>query len=183
MNVPNSISLARLLMVPANVWLILIDEWVYAFIVFMLSAVSDAADGFLAKLLDSETRLGRYLDPLADKCLLVTIFVTLGIEGVLPVWLVILVVSRDLLLIGGIFLIFMLHKNYEPRPLIASKVNTFLQISLAGAVMAQLGYGVDEAATLIDILEILVAGTALVSGAIYLIDWTKRVNELEQCDD
>ena len=104
MSPPNVISLGRLLSVPLTVWVILQGYFVVAFGIFVAAGVSDAVDGFLAKRFGMETELGRYLDPLADKALLVAVFITLGQMGYLPVWLVILVVSRDVLIIGGVLL-------------------------------------------------------------------------------
>ena len=101
MNLPNLITLARLLAVPLVVFLILQGLMTAAFWMFFAAGISDAVDGYLAKRMDAVTELGTYLDPIADKTLLVAVYVTLGIAGHVPTWLVILVVSRDLLIIGG----------------------------------------------------------------------------------
>ena len=93
-----------MIMVPVIVWLILAEQMFAAFIVFALAGISDALDGLIAKQFDLVTPLGTYLDPLADKLLLVSIYITLGIQEVLPSWLVILVVSRDVLIVGAIIL-------------------------------------------------------------------------------
>ncbi|MGE0523903.1 MAG: CDP-alcohol phosphatidyltransferase family protein, partial [Variibacter sp.] len=99
-NLPNLITLARILLVPVVVWAITSGEMLVAFIVFVVAGISDAVDGFLAKHFNMTTEIGAYLDPLADKVLLVSIYVALGIAGNIPRWLVILVVSRDLMIIG-----------------------------------------------------------------------------------
>ncbi len=140
MTLPNMISLARLLSVPFNIWLIMIDHWRLALIVFCLAGLSDAVDGFLAKKFNMQSRLGRYLDPIADKVLLVSMFIVLGVQGDLPLWLVILVVSRDMLLGGGLLLLYLFDQPYEPKPLFSSKINTGTQIILVAAVIAFLGF-------------------------------------------
>ncbi len=105
MNPANLITLGRLLSVPVSVWLILAGQFAAAFWMFVLAGISDAVDGFIAKRFDMRTKIGALLDPVADKTLLVSIYVTLGVAGQLPTWLVILVVSRDLMIVGGFLLV------------------------------------------------------------------------------
>ena len=100
-NLPNAITIARILAVPLMIWLIVSGDYLAAFWVFVLAGISDGVDGFIAKRFGLQTELGAYLDPLADKLLLVSIFVSLGMLRVLPAWVVILVVSRDILIVGG----------------------------------------------------------------------------------
>ena len=101
LNLPNLISLARLLMVPLTIWLIFEDRYTAAFWVFIGAGLSDALDGYIAKRFDRRTRLGALLDPAADKTLLAGMYVTLGLAGQLPGWLVVLVILRDFLIILG----------------------------------------------------------------------------------
>ena len=110
-----------------------------AFIVFVIAGVSDAIDGFLAKRFDMATELGAYLDPLADKALLVSIYVTLAMLGKMPAWLTIVVVSRDIMIVGAIVLSWVLGKPVTIRPLRVSKLNTAAQIVLAALVLGSLG--------------------------------------------
>src|SRR5215831_9291258 len=105
LNLPNLISLARLLLVPAEIWLIIIGSYGLAFWILVGAGISDALDGFIAKRFDRRTRLGALLDPIADKVLLVSVYVTLGVAGQLWTWLVVLVVFRDVMIIGGFVLI------------------------------------------------------------------------------
>ena len=180
MNLPNLISLARLVVVPLIVWLMVEDEWRLAFGLFCLAGISDAADGFIAKRFDMQSLLGRFLDPMADKALLVAIFVALGIQGHLPVSLVILVVSRDVLIVAAVLLLYALGLPYEPRPVIASKINTAAQITLAAIVMADLAFDWRWLTLLEQGLIVITALTTVVSGAAYLIDWGRRMNQAEQ---
>jgi cardiolipin synthase len=176
MSLPNLISLARLLMVPLNIWLMVIGEWKPAFALFCTAGLSDAVDGFIARRFGAETRLGRYLDPVADKCLLVAVFVTLGLQDAVPVWLVILIVSRDLMIVGGVLLFYVLNHPFEERPLVSSKINTGVQIVLAALVMAGLAFEIPHIALYIEVLVIVAGVTAMVSGSAYLIDWIRRIN-------
>jgi cardiolipin synthase (CMP-forming) len=143
LNLPNLITLARLLCVPFAVWLILEDSYAAAFWVFVAAGLSDAADGYIAKNFHRRTRLGALLDPLADKALLTGVYLSLGATGMVPSWLVVLVVLRDSLILGGFVLV---HVTGAPRrfePLFISKVNTGVQIALVGFVLARLGLGLD----------------------------------------
>ncbi len=104
LSIPNLITLARILSVPLVVWAITSGEWMIAFILFVVAGISDAVDGYLAKRFDMASELGAYLDPLADKALIVSIYVSLGIAGAIPRWLVIFVVARDIMIIGAVIL-------------------------------------------------------------------------------
>ena len=170
MNLPNLLTIGRILLAPFIVWLIISGEMLGAFIAFLVAGVSDGVDGFLAKRWSQVTALGAHLDPLADKLLLVSIYVALGVGSHLPPWLVILVVSRDLLILGGLMVAWVMHRPMAIKPLIISKVNTFAQILLAGSVLAVLGMGL-YVPGLIQLGSILVAGLTLASGAVYLRDW------------
>src|SRR5260221_3329335 len=102
LSIPNLITLARILLVPVVVWAITAGEMQFAFLLFVAAGISDAVDGFLAKRFGMTSELGAYLDPLADKVLIVSIYVSLGVVGGIPLWLVILVVSRDIMIVGAI---------------------------------------------------------------------------------
>src|SRR4051794_9384275 len=105
-----------------------------AFLLFLLAGISDAVDGFLAKRFAMSSELGRYLDPLADKVLVVSIYVALGVAEAIPRWLVILVVSRDIMIIGAIMLSWLIGRPVAVKPLLVSKLNTVAQILFAGLV-------------------------------------------------
>jgi cardiolipin synthase len=179
LSLPNLITLARLLTVPLTVWLISQDRYTAAFWVFVAAGVSDAIDGFIAKRFNRRTELGALLDPIADKTLLVSVYVTLGIAGHLPAWLVILVVFRDLLIVGGFLLVHAMSHAIRSEPLIVSKLNTACQISLAAVTLAMLGVGA-RAETLMQILVYAVAATTLASGAGYLVRWARVLAGLEE---
>lgn len=178
MNIPNLISLARLLSVPFAVWLILGDFYLAAFWLFVAAALSDALDGFIAKRFNAQSVFGSYLDPLADKALLVSVYVTLGSAGHIPDWLVILVVSRDVMIVGGVLLMLMLTTSYKVKPSIMSKINTAVQLLFAGVVLAKLGLDVDDLDAAM-VLIYLVAATTLLSGAGYLVSWVRHTESME----
>lgn len=174
---PNLISTGRILLVPAVVWLMAERRFDLAFYGFAIAGVSDGIDGFIARHWNLRSRLGAFLDPLADKLLLVSTFVTLGLLGLLPDWLAILVVARDVLIIGGVLLGWVLGADAEPHPSVVSKANTFCQIVLAGGVLLTAGHGWNVP----DALGALVLMTAILttlSGGAYLLDWLRAMSKL-----
>jgi len=172
LNVPNSITLARLLAAPLVIWLIHGERYGIAFWVFVGAGVSDGIDGYIAKRFNMRTRLGALLDPIADKALLASVFVSLGFEGQLPDWLVILVVFRDVMIVGGYVLIQVSAAARQFDPLYISKINTLMQIALVSFVLARLGLGFgDGPAT--KILVGAVAVTTVLSGASYFVRWAR----------
>lgn len=178
MNIPNTLTLGRIVLVPVVMWLIVTHEMMAAFVLFLLAGASDAADGFLAKRYNWRTELGAYLDPIADKALLVSIYVTLGFYGHLPAWIVIAVVSRDILIIGAFLLSWVLSRPVPIHPLLISKVNTLAQIVLAGLVLADLGIGLgadDLIAVLIPVTGIL----TIVSAGAYFLGWLNHMASYE----
>jgi len=173
-NLPNLISMARLLSVPLTIWLILEGRFLFAFWMFIAAGVSDAVDGFLARRYNARSVLGGYLDPLADKALLVSVYVTLGQVGEIDSLLVILVVSRDVMIIGGSLLLLVLTDSFEIDPLALSKINTVVQIVFAALVLGKLGLAVDDRRA-VEMLAYVVAATTLASGAAYLVTWWRRL--------
>ena len=178
MNLPNAITLGRLLAVPLVVWLILARYNTLAFVLFAAAGASDAVDGLIAKRYGLVTDIGRYLDPLADKVLLVSVYLTLGHTDQIPSWLVILVVSRDLLIVGGALLANTLGMKLPIQPLVISKVNTGAQIVLAGVVMAESAIATSAPIeSFEEALWAVVATTTVLSGLSYLIRWANRLRE------
>ena len=175
MNLANLITVFRLLLVPAIIYLIGTEAFMAAFLVFLIAGISDGVDGLIAKRFDQATELGAYLDPLADKALLVSIFVSLGLLLELPFWLVILVVSRDCFIVAAVVLSWMLAKPVRMSPLFISKANTTGQIVLVAVVLGDLAFGL-ELYLLRDILIWAVALLTVASAANYLYDWGRHMN-------
>lgn len=165
--VPNLITWARLIAVPVIVWLMLADRMAAAFWLFVAAGVSDAVDGYLAKRFNAESVFGSYLDPFADKIMLIAVYLLLGRAEYLPVWLVILIIVRDAALLAGAFMLFFANRRIAMRPMFISKINTGLQILLAGYVLAWLGLEFTDPG-LTPVLVFAVAAATLLSGAAYL---------------
>ena len=165
-NLPNVITFARLCAVPFAIWLALHHRFGTTLAVFVAAGVSDAVDGFLARR-GGGTALGAALDPLADKALLVGMFVTLGVMGILPDWLAILVVFRDIVITGGVAVLWGLGHAVRIRPLWVSKLNTTLQIVLVALALLLAALRV-EADAWLDLMVWMVAATTLGSGAAYV---------------
>ena len=178
MSIPNLITLGRILLVPVVVWAIASGEMRVAFLLFLVAAISDAVDGFLAKRFGMTTELGAYLDPLADKVLIVSIYLTLGFNGIIPRWIVILVVSRDIMIVGAILLSWLIDKPVTVRPLAVSKLNTAVQIVYAGLVLATFGFALDID-RLLTLVMALVAVLTLLSVGFYVAEWVRHMNEAE----
>ena len=178
MSIPNLITLCRILLVPVVIWAITAGEMKVAFILFLAAGISDAVDGFLAKRFGMGTELGAYLDPLADKTMLVSIYVALGIIAAVPRWLVILVVSRDIMIVGAVILSWFVDRPIPLKPLLVSKLNTVAQIALAGVVLAALGFGF-SAGIALTVLMSLVAALTLLSVVFYVAEWMRHMNAAE----
>jgi cardiolipin synthase len=174
-NLPNLITLARLLMTPVAVSMIVSQRFVAAFLIFLLAGATDGVDGFIAKRFNLRSELGAYLDALADKALLSSIYVTLAIYGWLPPALVILVVSRDTMILAAILISWLLDKPVEIRPVAISKINTVAQIALAGFALGARAFGFDG-----DWIETglvwVVAVSTLGSGGVYIAQWLEHMN-------
>ena len=178
MSIPNLITIFRILLVPVVVWAIGSGEMMVAFLLFLAAGVSDGVDGFIAKRFNMTTEIGAYLDPLADKALIVSIYVALGITEAIPRWLVILVVSRDIMIIGGVMLSWLVGNPVVVKPLLVSKLNTVAQIVFACLVLAALGFGFD-AHIAEELLMGLVTVLTLLSVGFYLRDWVAHMSTVD----
>lgn len=175
MTIPNIITIIRFLLVPAIVFCLMTDAVGWALAGFVVAGVSDGVDGFIARQFNQRSELGAYLDPLADKLLLVSVFVVLGYMGELPLWLVIAAVSRDALIVGGVMLSTIMGNPVPVQPLFISKANTAVQIVLAILVLAQLAFSIEGEGlrfTLVIVSGVLTAGSA---GA-YLVGWMRHMS-------
>ncbi len=174
MTIPNLITIARLMMVPLIVVLIGQERWALAFLVFAAAGISDAVDGFIARRFDMRSEFGAYLDALADKALLVSIYITLSVTGVLPGWLAILVVSRDLMIISAIMVSRLMERPLAIKPMFVSKLNTGAQIVFAALVLGTKAFILDVP-RLYAAGMILVAALTIVSAAAYLARWMRHM--------
>lgn len=180
-NLANAITLGRLVAVPVIIWMLVAGHRDAAFWLFVVAGISDAVDGFLAKRCGMETALGRYLDPIADKALLVSIYCTLGLQGYLPNWLVILVISRDVLIVGAVLLSSAVDQPVEIRPTLVSKANTVAQIMLAVWILAHFAFDFSPLAdNVTGVLVWSVAVTTAVSWYRYLVIWLDDMSRMER---
>ncbi|MGV6872455.1 CDP-alcohol phosphatidyltransferase family protein [Pseudochelatococcus sp. B33] len=183
MTIPNLITILRLLLVPAIVVMINAEAWVGAFLLFLTAGLSDGLDGFIARRYNMRSELGAYLDAFADKALLVSIYVSLSIAGVLPGWLAILVVSRDVLILMAIMISWLMARPVDIHPLRISKLNTGAQIGLAALVLANCavegaGFGRSLAMSAPWVFEaaiIAVVLLTLASAGAYLALWLRHM--------
>lgn len=169
-HLPNLITLSRIALVPVLILLLKDQDYASALLVFVVAGVSDALDGFLAKRLNVQTRIGGILDPAADKLLLVSAYVMLTILGQIPFWLMLTVAFRDLLIVGG-YIVYTSHAGpVKMRPSVLSKLNTLAQLALVTLILAQqvAGFGWP---LLMTVLVYVVLVTTVVSGAHYLWSW------------
>ncbi|MBX3575652.1 MAG: CDP-alcohol phosphatidyltransferase family protein [Rhizobiaceae bacterium] len=176
MTVPNMITILRFFLVPAVVFALLSARYDLAFACFLIAGISDGVDGFIARHFPSQrSELGAYLDPAADKLLLVTVFVVLGYMGELPLWLVVAAVSRDALIIGAVLLSTVMGRPVAMKPLFVSKANTAVQIVVAGLVLGDLAFsaGFD---TLRYWLTLLCGLLTAASAGAYLVGWLRHMN-------
>ncbi len=178
MSIPNFLSLFRIILVPVTVIFLIDGSYLKALTVFAIAGITDALDGFLARVLSQKTILGAYLDPLADKALLTSCFVTLSILGVIPGWLTVIVVSRDFMILLGISILFMVSIPFEIRPIFVSKVTTALQIITVLLALGIKALGGDSYPFGVHLLQWLTAGFTVVSGFHYIVRGIKAINNI-----
>lgn len=174
MTIPNLITILRFLLVPCVVYALLTGEWGWAFTGFVVAGVSDGVDGFIARHFNQRSKLGAYLDPVADKVLLVSVFVVLGFLGELPLWLVIAAVSRDALIVSGVVLATIMGNPVEMKPFLVSKANTAVQIVLAALVLGENAFGAETGGLRMAIVYLSGLLTIASAGA-YLVAWLRHM--------
>jgi cardiolipin synthase len=165
-NLPNIVTFGRLCAVPLAFWLVLVHRIGEAFVLFVAAGLSDALDGWLARRYGGNA-IGALMDPVADKALLVTMYITLAAIGELPYWLAIVVVFRDLLIVGGVVILTVLGHPVTIRPLYISKMNTVVQILFIAVCLLQAGFGLGIRG-LSGVMTWCVAVTTVGSGATYV---------------
>ena len=164
---------------PLIMWLLLIDSFLEAAIIIIVVGLTDFLDGFIARKYNSETVFGFYLDAIADKVLIVSIYLILGIKLLIPLYLIILIVFRELLISGSYLLGAVLDFKVNLKPILVSKINTFLQILLTIITCLFTISEFKEVKEFIIIsnsLIVVVTITTIVSSVIYIIMWLKAVN-------
>lgn len=174
--VPNLLTLARIGLVPLLLVLLQDKQFLLSLIVFITAGITDGLDGFIAKRFNARTQLGAILDPLADKALLVSSYVMLSIMQLIPFWLVVAVVFRDIIIVCGYLIMVLFFGSVKMQPLQISKINTVLQISFIIIVLAALA-GVDELSILIPAVSYAVFVSSVVSGCAYVYIWAVKPSQ------
>ncbi len=178
--IPNIITMFRIATVPVLILLLHDQYYGWAFLVFLIAGISDGLDGFIAKRFDMASELGAILDPLADKALIFSSYLMLMILGDLPFWLFLTVVFRDVLILVGSLIYVAFNGKVKMAPSYLSKLNTFMQISLVVAILAQKTFGQDYV-TFTDYLVIATFITTILSGVHYVWVWVVK-EEIEMVD-
>jgi cardiolipin synthase len=173
-SLPNLISLLRLVLVPVVISMIVTDRWVGAFLIFLAAGVSDAVDGWLANRFNLRTELGAYLDPLADKMLITSIYIAMAVSDTVPATIAILIVFRDLMIIAAFLVSWIMGKPVKVRPLFVSKTNTMVQIAFAALVLGAKAFGL-KLGLWFDAGLWIVAALTLASAAAYLWQWIRHM--------
>ncbi len=174
MTIPNIITVFRLVLVPLVILAILQGAWGAAFAMFVIAGVSDGVDGYIARRFDMRSEFGAMIDPLADKALLISLFVTLAVVGEIPTWIAVLVVFRDAMILMAFVVAGQLTRPMEVRPLTISKVNTALQIGYVALVLGLLAFGIT--ASLIEMLTMwAVAALTVITAGAYLVIWLRHM--------
>ena len=176
-DIPNLISVLRILMVAPTVYYLLNEFYFVALTLFFIAGLSDGVDGFLARYFKWQSRLGAILDPIGDKLLLVSCYLALGWLGHIPVMLVVLILFRDVIIVAGAIFYHLYIEEVHIKPVMISKLNTLLQIMLV--VLVLFGFSniiFSELVTqlVIDIFIWLVYATTIASGAVYIWLWGRR---------
>ena len=134
-NLPNLLTLTRILLLPFFVASLIYKEYQYALLIFIIAAVTDILDGLVARITKQTTDFGKILDPVADKFFLITSFILMSNLGLIPKWLAIIVISKDLIVVTGCFIIYFVTDNLKIEPSILGKASSGLQFILIGLVI------------------------------------------------
>jgi len=174
MNLPNFLSLIRILFIPFLVILLIYEYYDLSLIILVLSAISDALDGFIARFFHQKTTLGAYLDPIADKLLLVTSYITLSILNIIPDWLTIIVISRDVIISLGVLILLINSYPLEIKPSGISKLTTLFQLLTLFLSLSYNHLGLKL--TYLQIQYTITATLTIASGLHYLYRGIKIIN-------
>ena len=179
--IPNIITMFRIATVPVLIILLHEHEYGWAFLVFLVSGISDGLDGFIAKRFDMGSELGAILDPLADKALIFSSYLMLMLLGDLPFWLFLTVIFRDVLILAGSLIYVAFNGQVKMAPSYLSKLNTFMQIALVVAILAQKTFGLDYP-TFTNYLIYATFITTILSGVHYVWVWVVK-EEIEMVEN
>ncbi|MFO7599844.1 MAG: CDP-alcohol phosphatidyltransferase family protein [Candidatus Desulfacyla sp.] len=175
MTIPNLITTLRIILVPIFIIYLINERFLEALTVFVIAGLSDGADGLLARLLNQKSRLGSFLDPLADKFLLIAAFVILAAGGFIPPWLTVTVITRDILILLGVLILFLTKQDIAIHPSIISKLTTCLQLVTVFLVLS--GNHFHLFSSIIPIVYIITGIFTIASGLHYMRSWFQMMGE------
>jgi cardiolipin synthase len=172
--IPNILSILRIILIPLVAWLILFDYFLYALITTLIIAISDFLDGFIARIFNAQSEIGSYLDSIADKAFIISAYMLIGTQKLLPIFVIIIVISRDIIIMGAFVLSFAMNQKLDINPLRISKINTFLQFTLIILVLVN-NVGIFNSVYmfnyLIDFVMYVVIATTVLSLLFYIKQW------------
>ena len=172
-HVPNALTLIRLMLIPVLVVLLAQRDYAVAFAAFFVSALSDFADGVIARRWNAHTRFGAIADPVVDKLTMLAVTLTLAVQGLLPLWLVAAIVARDLVIVGGALAYHYWVGRYDMAPTLLSKLNTAVEFLTLALVLGSVS-GIVGASAAVPILFAVLTATIVASGAHYVWMWGRR---------
>ncbi len=168
MNLPNFLTVLRIILVPVIVICLIQGLFKDALIIFVCAGITDALDGFFARVLKQKSVLGSYLDPLADKALIATTFIALAIIGAIPAWLTVIVISRDFIILIGITVLALLSIPFEVSPVMVSKITTTFQLLSVFLSLSSASFPLLLDRELLGIVYWVTAALTVISGFVYL---------------
>ena len=177
MNLPNAITIIRILLIPLFLYKIIQGEMIFATVVYLAAAISDGLDGFIARVWKLQTKLGSFLDPMADKLLVTTSFLTLSVLDIIPLWLALAVISRDIIIVSGSLLVYLMKNELTIRPQLIGKVTTFFQFSYILLVLIQSAASMPFLLKLYGPMLVLTGGLTIISGGVYILDGLKALED------
>lgn len=180
-HIPNIITIFRLILVPPVAWAILEGDYRTAFWLFFIAGFSDGLDGFLARFFGWQSKLGATLDPIADKLLMICSFYCLFWMGLIPWWLFVVVLFRDLIILSGAIAYHFVTRELRMEPILVGKLNTGIQIFLILAILLHQTFGIPGEGVIITLTWLLMLST-LISGAAYVYIWSKKTRTLKAAE-
>ena len=176
MNVPNFLTIVRILSIPVFVIFLLYDRFFVALLIFLGAGITDGLDGWIARVFHQRTTIGAYLDPIADKLMLTTSFIVLAILGIIPSWLTVIVIARDVIILLGILMLFLASHKVEIKPIFLGKASTVMQlVTIAWALVTKFSIVMES---IFPAIIWVTAGLTALSGLLYIYIGTKYFNEL-----
>jgi cardiolipin synthase len=174
LNIPNTLTILRVLLVPIFVISLLNRHFGWSLVIFVVAGITDAIDGVIARIAHQKTTLGEYLDPIADKLLLTSAFVALAILKTIPSWLAVIVLTRDVIISLGFIILFLMDRKPEIRPTTFSKANTVIQVlTIALALFSRIQVSVSG---LVSGMIWVAAGTTILTGLQYIYLGTRMTD-------